>query len=98
MNRIKSILLILTIILLPMNIYAQDKEEAIDIPEIVLHHLSDAYEWHIGGDISIPLPIIVKAEQGWFFGTAKAVLPDGIRSAIARVRLREDSSALWRCL
>ena len=42
MNRIKSILLILTIILLPMNIYAQDKEEVIDIQEIVIHHLYDA--------------------------------------------------------
>ena len=73
MNRIKSILLILTIILLPMNIYAQDKEEAIDIPEIVLHHLSDAYEWHIGGDIRITLTIIVKAEQGWLFGTGRDI-------------------------
>lgn len=73
MNRIKSILLILAVMMLPVCLHAQEKEEAIDIPEIVLHHLSDAYEWHIAGDLSIPLPIIVKAEQGWFFGTSKGI-------------------------
>lgn len=46
---------------------AEQKEETINIPEIVLEHLADAYEWHIasyeGKHISIPLPVIVKSEQ-----------------------------------
>ena len=42
MNRIKSILLILTVAFLPLNLCAAETEEAIDIPEIVLEHLSDA--------------------------------------------------------
>lgn len=40
----------------------------IDVKEVVLGHLSDAYEWHIttwnGHHISIPLPVIVKGETG----------------------------------
>ncbi len=40
----------------------------IDVKEIVLGHMSDAYEWHILtlGDhhVSIPLPVIVRGEDG----------------------------------
>lgn len=45
-----------------------NKQPQIDVKEIVLGHMSDAYEWHIttwnGHHISIPLPIIVKSEEG----------------------------------
>ena len=50
--------------------------EELNIPEIVLEHLADSYEWHIatyeGNHISIPLPVIVQSgETGeWFVGTA----------------------------
>lgn len=49
---------------------AEEKEGVVDAKEIVLGHMSDAYEWHIttigGHAISIPLPIIVKGEtNGW---------------------------------
>lgn len=42
----------------------------VDVKEIVLGHMSDAYEWHIttwnGHHMSIPLPVIVKGETtGW---------------------------------
>lgn len=75
MNRIKSILLILTVALLPLNLCAAETEEAIDIPEIVLEHLSDAYEWHIAGDVSIPLPIIVRSNVTgqWTFCTKNSL-------------------------
>jgi F-type H+-transporting ATPase subunit a len=43
-----------------------NESEGIDAKEIVLGHLSDAYEWHIttigGKHISIPLPVIVRSE------------------------------------
>ena len=46
----------------------ESKQPSIDVKEIVLGHMSDAYEWHIttlnGHHISIPLPIIVKSENG----------------------------------
>lgn len=78
MKRIKSVFLFLVFALLPMQFLAAEKgDEAgakeIDIPELVLEHLSDAYEWHIAGDIAIPLPIIVRSQQTgeWYFGTEK---------------------------
>ena len=47
---------------------SEQKDEPVDVKEIVLGHMSDAYEWHIttwnGHHISIPLPVIVKGEQG----------------------------------
>ena len=75
MNRIKSILLIIAVTLLPLNIRAAETEEAINIPEIVLEHLSDAYEWHIASDVSIPLPIILRssATGKWTFCTEKSL-------------------------
>ena len=78
MNRIKSILLILAVMFMPLNLLAAEgngEEKGIDIPEIVLHHLSDAYEWHIARDVSIPLPIIVRssATGEWTFCTEKSL-------------------------
>lgn len=55
--------------LLPMSLYANESEEGsgeLNIPEIVLEHLADSYEWHIatyeGKHLSIPLPIIVRSD------------------------------------
>lgn len=78
MRKIKNILLLLTIALLPLQSFANEantEEEGINIPEVVLEHLSDAYEWHIceydGKSLSIPLPIIVRSSKTgeWVFCT-----------------------------
>jgi len=63
---------------LPTLANEQREGEALNIPEIVLHHLADAYEWHIVSDVSIPLPIIIRSSQTgeWHFCTAHS-LPDG---------------------
>lgn len=47
-----------------------EAKPSVDVKEIVLGHMSDAYDWHIttwkGHHISIPLPVIVKGEtSGW---------------------------------
>lgn len=52
------------------SIEAAEKENDIDVKEIVLGHMSDSYEWHIltwnGHHVSIPLPIIIYSEKtGW---------------------------------
>lgn len=80
MKQIKSILLLLALVLLPLQVSAfGTKEGELDIPEIVLEHLSDAYEWHIvsyeGRSIGIPLPIIVRssATGEWTFCTAHSL-------------------------
>lgn len=49
---------------------APKAQEKPDVKEIVLGHMSDAYDWHIvtwnGHHVSIPLPVIVKGENsGW---------------------------------
>lgn len=81
MKHIKSLLLLIMLALLPLQLSAADGEQGseIDIPEIVLGHLSDAYEWHIasykGKSLHIPLPIIVRsnATGKWTFCTAETL-------------------------
>lgn len=85
MKQLKSIILMLIVAFVPLKGLAsspEGKDGKIDIPEIVLEHLSDAYEWHIatweGKHISIPLPIILRSERTgeWVFCTSKS-LPEG---------------------
>ncbi|NDW19376.1 ATP synthase F0 subunit A [Dysgonomonas sp. 216] len=49
---------------------AASGESELDVKELILEHIGDAYEWHIttlnGKHISVPLPVIVKGENsGW---------------------------------
>ncbi|MCD8289403.1 MAG: F0F1 ATP synthase subunit A [Prevotella sp.] len=79
MKAIKTLIILLFLSLCPTFAGAAQAEEkaAIDIPEIVLEHISDAYEWHIytykGKAASIPLPIIVRSSGTgqWYVGTEK---------------------------
>lgn len=47
----------------------QEREEELDVNELVFGHIGDAYEWHIltlgDTELSIPLPVIVKSSTGW---------------------------------
>ena len=80
MKQLRSLFLLLLFALLPLAAGAQEKGggEKLDIPEIVLEHLSGSYEWHIatfgGKSVSIPLPIIVRSSETgqWTFCTAGA--------------------------
>ena len=61
--------MLMCVFFLSTSVYAEDKKESnVDVKEIVLGHMSDAYEWHIttwgGHHISIPLPVIVKSHEG----------------------------------
>lgn len=84
MRHIKYILLLLLVFMPVLASSASEKadeEGELNIPEIVLEHLSDSYEWHIAtyGDnhISIPLPIIIRSDATgeWHFCTSHS-LPD----------------------
>ena len=84
MRHIKFILLLLLVFMPVLASSANEKadeEGGLNIPEIVLEHLSDSYEWHIAtyGDnhISIPLPIIIRSDATgeWHFCTSHS-LPD----------------------
>ena len=69
MKQRKSLLLLLMMVWLPLQLFANHgtEEGKLNISEIVLGHLSDDYEWHIasyeGKSISIPLPIIVRSSS-----------------------------------
>ena len=80
MKQLKILILLLVVALLPLQTKAaESKESQLNISEIVLEHLSDAYEWHIasynGKSLSIPLPIIVRSSQTgeWTFCSEKTV-------------------------
>lgn len=83
MKQFKQIILLLiaTLLTLPAMANGESKDEPLNIPEVVLEHLADAYEWHIATyedkHISLPLPIIVRSQQTgeWSFCTA-STLPD----------------------
>ena len=79
-NIITAVLLTLMTII-PGKLMATNNGDSseLDIPEIVLEHLADSYEWHIasyeGKHLSIPLPVIVRSSQTgeWFVGTARSL-------------------------
>lgn len=83
MRQIKTILLLLAAVLLPWQTRAAETGGGgLDIPTVVLEHLSDSYEWHIasheGRSLSIPLPVIIRSGRTgeWHLCTAET-LPEG---------------------
>jgi len=48
---------------------AETTASELNVTEMILEHVGDAYDWHIasvgGHPISIPLPVIVRNETGW---------------------------------
>ena len=71
-NLFRAVFLLCLFFTMSFSLCASNEGSAsgVDVKEIVLGHMSDAYEWHIttwnGHHISIPLPVIVKGESsGW---------------------------------
>lgn len=80
MKRLLYIIPLLMAFLLPQNLFAANEEngeekENLDVKEIIFHHLGDGYGWEVPFShvYRIPLPVIVRAEDGkWFcFSSAK---------------------------
>ena len=67
----------------PMGAHAENAAETpdVDVNELVFGHINDAYWWHIVtiGDmhLSIPLPVIVKGEDGWHVFSSKHLEENG---------------------
>ncbi len=40
------------------------KDDTFDITSMIMHHISDSHEFHIAGNLSVPLPIILWTENG----------------------------------
>ncbi|HEU4717338.1 MAG TPA: F0F1 ATP synthase subunit A, partial [Bacteroidia bacterium] len=41
------------------------KKEGFNPGEMIMEHVSDSHEWHIFGNIRIPLPVILKTDKGF---------------------------------
>lgn len=63
------------------SVSAQEQGNSVDVKEIILGHMADAYEWHITtwGDthVTIPLLVIVKSETTGWHAFSSAKLSDG---------------------
>lgn len=78
MKQLRSFIIFISFLIIPLSAYSgngETNDKGLDIPEIVLEHLSDSYEWHIasfdGKSLSIPLPIIVRSSETgeWYIGS-----------------------------
>lgn len=43
----------------------KNKSEDINVSEVILEHISDAYSWHLWGHTSVHLPVILKSDKGF---------------------------------
>ena len=41
------------------------ESEAFNPTPQILHHIADSYEWHLWGNVSIPLPVVLYSEGNW---------------------------------
>jgi len=107
MKQLKYIFLFSMLAFLPLSLSASEHNgEELNIPEVVLEHLADSYEWHIasyeGKHLSIPLPIIIRSKLTgeWHFCTHHS-LPDGFffnQEAHGKIYERMDDGSIVRPL
>jgi len=85
----KLILTSLLIFISTINTFAESqpsKEEGFNPTPQILHHIADSYEWHLWGNVSIPLPVILYTEgsldvfmsSGFHHGESKVIKGDRI--------------------
>ena len=68
-NRFIGLIVGLLLGVAPMMKADATEEGDVNVQKIVFSHIQDAYTWHItewnGKEVAIPLPIIVKGDEGW---------------------------------
>ena len=47
--------------------HAAHGEEEFEPTEVIMEHIADAHDWHIVGDLSLPLPVILYTDKGFEF-------------------------------
>lgn len=57
------ILLIASLFTNPLSASSSHEGEKFNAGEMILDHIGDAYEWHVFGHVSIPLPVIVYSSE-----------------------------------
>jgi F-type H+-transporting ATPase subunit a len=65
-RRFKAILVLTILSIFSLNLTASSETGGkFNAGEMIMHHISDAHEIHLIGDIAIYLPVILKTESGW---------------------------------
>jgi len=67
-NIYKLLFAVLLMIISVINVFAENntkKEKGFNPTPHILHHIADSYEWHLWGNVSIPLPVILYSEGSW---------------------------------
>lgn len=41
-----------------------EEKEKFDAVKMIMHHISDAHEFHVAGDVTVPLPVILYTDKG----------------------------------
>src|ERR1700722_10243361 len=71
-------LLVAVLFVLPSMVFAgEEKGKAFNAGDMILEHVSDSHSWHVVGDISIPLPIILYSSNHGFAIFCSNKLEDG---------------------
>ena len=64
MNILRKIILPIFILMMSFTAFASEQEEGKFNPgEVIFHHISDAHDWHLAGEVSIPLPVILYSPE-----------------------------------
>ena len=67
-NKINRSFIFLFVVVSTLNAFGEKKaadSEAFNPTPQILHHIADSYEWHLWGNVSIPLPVILYSEGNW---------------------------------
>lgn len=65
-RRFKAILVLAILSIFSLNLTASSETGGkFNAGEMIMHHISDAHEIHLIGDVAIYLPVILKTESGW---------------------------------
>ncbi len=59
-----AIFFLLFFAMVPLSAKESDKDEPFDTNEMIFHHITDAHSFHVAGDISVPLPVILWTDNG----------------------------------
>ncbi|MEQ8907668.1 MAG: F0F1 ATP synthase subunit A [Vicingaceae bacterium] len=65
LRRLKTAAVLSVFSLLSFNLSASSEGGDFNAGEMIMHHISDAHEIHLIGDLAIYLPVIVQSEEGW---------------------------------
>lgn len=67
-KRIYAVIMLMALVIgiAPQAVAADDQKKDLDVKEVIFHHLGDGYGWEVpfSHEYRIPLPVIVRAEDG----------------------------------